>query len=151
MADEPEKPRGDVIQLFHEPPVDLLGGPAEEEAPHEAEKSALRSPYTPPVAYVVPIPPPDADMDVWRDHAHKSLLAVALSPKGRAALEEGLTAPDLRERRLWWQQIMGPLVRPPDTSGGAGGPGGVRITFNQQTPAPPHEEGPLVDVTPPKR
>lgn len=157
MGDDTEKPggrRGDVVSLFPDDPPDLLG-PAADVPPDISEDiSRKKEPvrdlktYTPPVAFVAPIPDISADIETWRDHAQKSVLATILSPASRIALEEGLTAADLRERRLWWEKVANPMMQPKTAAGGEAS-GGVRINFIQQTPSPAFEEGPI-DVTPKK-
>ncbi len=95
-----------------------------------------------------PIPTPSATADAheWDEAARKRVIEAMFDPRARRALLDGLTAPDLRERRMWWTMALA-MVRKPGGDGD-GGSGSVKITLNN-VPAPPHEDGPVQRIETP--
>lgn len=90
------------------------------------------------------LPDPAAPVEEFDDAIRKRVIAAMMQPGSMRALEEGLQAADLRERRLWWtlgvQHVM-PLLQGKNGDGGAGS---VKIVFDQRVPGPAQaEDGPL--------
>jgi len=90
----------------------------------------------------IAVPPPTADVECFEEALRKSLLATMMRPEAVAALKEGLTAADLRERRMWWELLLEFTVGKA-TSGEEDAAKGPQIHFHSHVPAPAHEEGPV--------
>ena len=87
------------------------------------------------------LPSADAGVEVWEETLLKKIVEVIFDPRALVALQEGLTAPDLRERRAWWSLLLPQVIgRPPGDDDGSGR---VTIILGQGVAAPVSEEGPL--------
>lgn len=93
-------------------------------------------------------PAADAPVEKFEEAAKKAIVHAVMDPGSIAALKEGLSAPRLEERRKWWQLLLSHAAPLLDQVSGGAGPGGVRISFTQNVPAPSHEDGPIGDRRP---